>query len=482
MKIRKEYLFYNLLSIIIIVTGFLCKDNFNLITWLIIIETLLIVLFIKKNNSLISVGVIFIILTVLFHCGESFIVTFGINNPYYHRTVIAESIGYEFIDSELYVLVSMFFWGNGYFIWSNKNRYKVVKNTNIDEEFALNYIKKIAIIILAISIIPLLYIDIIKLITLKNGGYMQTYDVYKTGFVKYINLIARFARPAILLLIFSYKNKPKNSRLVLIISSIYFIIMMFSGDRGTNIIYMIGNLFIYYKYVQKVKLKTIIIYIVLGYLLLGIISSISMFRYSELSLNSFIKVFNFRSSDGIIYSCLREFGGTMRTLVYAMRFIPEYRNYNYGLTYFISFLNIFPKLSTSFANRFIDSFGYIYAFPAKFQYSLGGSYLGELYFNFGWIGSILTFFIGLFIGKIDYIIEETIVTKNWTKTAIIISFIPNIILWVRDFFSGIVFVGFWMMIILKFFYKNNNKIAYNNLKQEEIDKNENLFCFRNVKI
>lgn len=467
MKIKKNILFYNLISILLIIISFLGKEHFNLITWLLIIETIITVFTMRKGNSFLSVGTIFIIFTLLFHCGQAMIITFGINDPYYKRSVIAEAIGNEFIIAEIYVLISIFFWGKGYLYWTNKKSKNIVpiNKESMLEDNSLKFIRNVAIIVLAISIFPLIYTDLLKIFTLKSGGYMATYDTYKNGIGKYLSLIAKFARPAISILLISYKNDNKKCRLVLLLSCIYFTVMMLSGDRSTNIIYMMVNLFLYYKIVKKMKFKTVITYLIIGYFFLGFISSISMFRYSELTISSFFNVFSIRSSDGIIYSCLREFGGTMKTLMYAMRFIPEYSPYNYGLTYIIGLTNISPKLPISFVDNFSNCFGYVNVFPTAYQNSLGGSFLGELYYNFGWFGIFVTSIVGFYIGKLDYMFEKEIYNKNWVKVAIITSFIPYIILWVRDYFSGIFFVGFWMMILFKIF--NKKKIYnqnFNNIK------------------
>lgn len=458
MKIRKTTIYYNLISFIIIFLSIFYKNKFNLVTWMLILETVLTIIVIRKEKSLLSVGSIFILFTLLFHCGQAIITTIGMDDPYIHRSVISKAIDDEFVNAEIYVLLSILFLGNGYLFYQHIGRNKK-KNEEMDsnEEKSLKYIKNIALIILLFSFIPMIYIDLLKIIALKDSGYMQTYEVYKSGIQKYIALIAKFARPAISILLLSYKNKPKKCKTILISSTIYYVLMMLSGDRGTYIIYILCNLIIYYRCAKKIKIKTIILYSIIGYFFLGFISAISMFRYSEWSLDSLINIFNLRSSNGILYSCLREFGVTMETLIYAMRFVPSYSHYNYGLTYLIGLLNISPILPNTFVENYANCFAYIYAYPLEYQNSLGGSFLGELYYNFGWLGVVATFLIGILIGKVDYNLDKYIDEKNWIKVAVIVSFIPNIILWVRDYFSGILFIGFWMWIMIKIFNTNKRK-------------------------
>ena len=203
---------------------------------------------------------------------------------------------------------------------------------------------------------------------------------------------------------------------------------------------------------------SIIIAIVAGYFLMGFVSAISLFRYTDFSLESFLQVFNLRSSDGVVYSVLREFGGSMISLIYSMRFVPSYANYNFGLTYIISLLLISPKLPQAMVNALNNNFAFTSVFPSAYLDSLGGSVLGELYYNFGWLGALCTLFLGLFISRIDIKINQSKQCKDWITLGMIVSFLPQIFLWVRDYFSGILFVGFWISVVLYVVFKAKKKL------------------------
>lgn len=463
MKINRSIFAYIAISIIIAMSGIVFWSNFNLMTWLLIIELVAFLVTVKINGYFMSVGTIFAVFVFFFHCSQGIITTFGFDDPYFHRSVIARSQGNEFLLAELYVLLSIVAYGISYLIKvSRKPQYVQQSSFAYSEEdnYRLRNLYKVAVVIFAICVIPLVYMDIQKITALRAGAYLDTYTTYREGVGKYISLIGQFARPAISLIILSLSNKKQQARIVLILSSIYFGVMMLSGDRGTNMIYIITNLFIYCKFVSKPKVRSVLVGIVIGYFFLGFVSAISLFRYTDFSFESFLQVFDLRSSDGIIYSSLREFGGSMISLIYSMRFIPSYANYNYGLTYIVSLLLISPKLPQAMVNALNNNFAFTSVFPTAYLDSLGGSVLGELYYNFGWLGALFTLFVGLFISSIDLKINQSKQSKDWVTLGMIISFLPQIILWVRDYFSGIVFVGFWISVVLYVVFRRGNKRSF----------------------
>lgn len=442
-----EYIFLNTF---ILAFAFLFRHNFDVVTWMSIAQMLVIVVTLtlyKKDYMLVSI--LFILFTYLFHFGQSLITTLNFNDIYAHRNVLSKTTYETYINAELFAMGCLFFVGLG-FLWAN--RYEKLRlqqcNTLMLDDDKMRKVRRAGLIVLAFSIIPLIYIDVSKILALKTGSYLDTYAVYAGGIGKYFTLIGQFARPAVTIVLFSYAKEKKKASAILFLSTIYFLIMMLSGDRGTNLIYIITNCFVYFKFVRKLRKREIILGVICCYVGFGFLSAISLFRYSEFSIESLLNVFLRRSDDGIIYSVLREFGVSLLSLVYALDFIPEYVGYNLGLTYISALVNILPIIPSSLAQMFEDSFAFTNAFPEIYQDSLGGSYLGELYYNFGWFGMAIAVFVGFFIGKVDLGLEKL---KEPKYIAMLLVMVPSLILWVRDFFCSILFKSFWMAIFLLLF-------------------------------
>lgn len=464
MKLKNAYLmfFYIIINVSLILLCIFFIDKFNLITILSLLEIIMsiVIIFLYKKD-LMLVGVIFLVLTYLFHFGQSLISTFSFNDKYAYKSVLSQVDKSIYINAEIFAMLCIFAITIGY-LFSNRNTNLENKKSILEYDLnEMTAIKNISIIVLIVSLIPMMYLDITKIITLSHGGYEMTYETYGTGFGKYMYLIGQFGRPAITVLLFSLCNNKKLARKVFIYSTLYYIIMMLSGDRGTFMIYIISNVFVYFKFCKRLSVRTLLIFLILFYFLFGFISAISIFRYTDFSVESFVDAFIRRKDDGVLYSILREFGGTMLSLTHSLKYIPSYSDYNYGMTYLLGWLNVLPYLPEEIVKLCNTSFTFVKAFPTSAAdfLSLGGSFLGELYFNFGWFGCLFSLIIGAFIGRLDICLNSV---HNPRKIAFYIVLLPMLLLWVRDFFPGLLFKTFWLSILI-FHYKKTgvrNKCEY----------------------
>lgn len=454
-------LVFSIINIILVIILFNNEPGIKLTTYLSTVQLILALIILKMNkNSILSITAIFLVLSYLFHFGQAIIIAYGFNDIYAHRSILSITSPESFLKAMYFAMVSHYFITLG-MVWSSTTR-KPLLVIQDNENIMLNRLKFIAIIVLIVTIVPLIYLDVLKIITVKSSGYVSTYETYTTGINKFLHLFAQFARPAITLLLISYKSDKKKANLIFGLSSLYFILMMISGDRGTNIIYLLTNIFVYYKIIRNLKTRNIIILAIIGYFFMGFVSTISILRdTSQISIDGLIHYYKYRSSDGIIYSVLREFGLTIKTLIYSIDFTSASSDYNYGLTYIFSWMNLSPKLPDFIVNSFSTHFTFVKSFPFAYQESLGGSYLGELFYNFGWFGSIISFFVGRLIGNIDNSIENAIDNKNWVVFSLLMILFPNLLLWVRGYFVELIFRLFWLgtFVLLIYFGMKRKRSA-----------------------
>lgn len=434
--------------------AFIGKDNFNLVIWISIFLVIISIVFFKiQRGTFLQIAIIFILFTYLFHFGQSLIITLGFDDIYAHRNVLSSTTYNTYINAELFSMSVIYIFSIGYLFSGRKIAIDDRRNSKFNER-ELFRIRKIALLILIIGIIPMIYSDVSKIDALISGGYLNTYNTYSSGIGKLLFTFGHLGRTGLLLLMFSLqKNKTIATRLLLLTMS-YYTVMMLSGDRSTNMIYIISSFFIYFKYIKSMKTKHVIIGLIAIYFLAGFLSAISLFRQSDFSLTSFFDVFSMRSKDGIIYSCLREFGVTLGSLVSAIEYIPSYSNYNYGMTYITSIFAILPKLPDFLVEIFNNSFTFIHAFPNQASAQLAGSYIGELFYNFGWFGSIFSVFIGLIIGKIENVMNKSV---NIKLISIYIVLLPSLLLWVRDFYCNLLFKTFWIGLLIYFLKVKSNE-------------------------
>ena len=423
------------------------KKSFDVITWCSLFQLVgNIVIISAMSKKYLNVYNVFALLTYLFHFGQSIIVTLPFSDIYFDRSVVAKTSIESVIEAEIFVMMCFFAIGLGYIYMCGKKKELYCNEEGFDTD-ELCRLQFIAIVLVIITFIPMIYIDIQKIVALKNADYNATYLVYQSGIGKYIGMIGQFGKPALVLLIFSYQKRKRLATYMMIACIAYLLFAMLSGDRGTNLVYLLAILFVYFLYVRMVRLRVVVLCGVMGYLLLSVISTLSLFRSVDFSVENFIEMYRRRSGDGIIYSCLREFGGSMITLVHTMEYIPSYEPFNFGLTYIHGLFYIMPVLPDAITEMTMKSVSFIHAFPetATDYISLGGSYLGELFFNFGWSSPVFATFIGCLIGKMDIMLRDKAKPRYAATVAVVL---PMFILWVRDFYVGMVFKAFWLSVLI----------------------------------
>ena len=447
-------------NILLLLVAFLGRSNFNLVAWVSIVQLVLTLgVMIWGMREFVLVGVIFLALTYLFHFGQSLIIALGFNDLYADRNVLAKTSFDSYITAELFAMTSMFFVGLGYLI---VNRFSINRNCSPKENSlednltseAIYEIRKVSLIIFSVSVFPMVFIDTGKILAAILGDYMDTYKVYATGLGKIMYAISQFCRPSIIVLLFTYANDKKKANAILIASTLYYLFMMLSGDRGTGMIYLIANFLVYFRFVLQLKVFHVIAGVVACYLLMCFLSVISAFRYRDFSIESFLAVLSLRETDGIIYSFLREFGGTMISLVYAIDYIPSYSPHAYGLTYLTGLITVLPSVPDSWAEALMPIWSFVRSFPVEVQNSLGGSFLGELYFNFGWFGSAAAVLVGMLLGSVD---REFLLKKSPFVIAVALVALPTLFLWTRDFYCTMLLHAFWFAAAFFVFNKLSKK-------------------------
>lgn len=449
------FLLYCILNIVFFVLILISKNNLVIIDWVSFLQLLLtMILSILLYKRLLSVFNIFVCLLYLFHFGQSLIRILYPVDTLIDRSVLS-NVGTELTaKAEVLCIVCIFTITIGYVLFNNTFHIANIQKNIIDIHQDMSVFKKNILLLFTITLIPMLYIDIQKITALKVSSYDATYLVYQNGLSKYIGLIGQFCKLLFPLMIYCYKDDIKKSTKVFVFSSLYLLIAMLSGDRGSSVIYLITNVFVYFNFVKKIKVKTAIFGIFIVYFILGLISALSIFRYADFTLKNLVESYQFRKSYGIIYSTLREFGGSLLTLTHAIKYIPSYSPWGMGLTYFLSIFFVSPYIPNFITNNFINFISYTHAFPTyAFEYaSLGGSVIGELYYNFGILTPVFTCILGIFIKKMD----NTFFIYNEPKRVIFyIILLPSFFLWVRDFYVTIIFKTFWLSVLILYTGRKN---------------------------
>lgn len=396
------------------------------------------------QKKVVSVGLIFFSLLTLFHCAKYTSLTDATFN----------SVGNEIEISALKFSISCILcFLIGYYY--NHTIMRDFSNLTIEiPDSYLHIFRKVAIYMFVITIVPAVYFDIQSFKATLLYGYGALYHLSDTdNLIKYGYIITPFFKHSILLLLLSYVHEKKKALIVLIIAVSYLFLTMLSGARINALIYIIIYTFVYVKlFVKKITLRDTILLGVIFLAIMVFIPAISIIRASgDMSISTVLEASSaIQSNKGSVSSMAEEFGDSQITLIYTMMFT---NSYNCGLTYLLSFLQISPKLPSSWMPFLSSQFMYTEALPDVYKKTLGGSCIGEAYYNFGWMGIFFFLFVGIFIKKLDANICLCR-KQHFLKFILYISILPGVVMWIRGAFYQIIYVAFWVPIVYKYYLKD----------------------------
>ena len=317
---------------------------------------------------------------------------------------------------------------------------------------SLEICRSIGLCMLAISILPQLYHDVIQIGAKIAGGYQAMFEADTTFYGIPLGWFTKLFLPAILLVLSSYRNNKRRFTIVMGITAAYFLIFMFFTGRKGNTIQTLVPLLFMYCYFFKPKLK--IWYIAVAYLGIYFVTIVTHTRELAVDANFWNSLQEvIRESEPIKDLCL-EMGGTVKAPIQALMSIPATGNYQWGLTYIASFFySIFSGLKIPCSGLEKYALFNIYlsqpergTFINSTVFAMGGSAIAEWYWNFGWYGIPLTLVFALFICKIEQKIYCSAYKPVWFGTWV--SFLYYLMRYTRGYFNEIVWQPIYVFLFV----------------------------------
>ncbi len=394
--------------------------------------------FFKGNSKFLTVGLIFFWLLYLFHCSRY---VFLEDDEFDMVEDVVSMISFRFAICCISAICLGIFMAR-----SAKNTLDLSHSQVVLSDRDLQLMRKVSTYIIIFTLIPFLYVDITRLIHTMTSGYGDIYHIAERDvLLKYFEHISHLFRPAVILLMVSNCKKTKVATSILVIFSIYSLTMMLSGARMVALIYVLSIIVVYVRFVLKrITVFKFVMITLLGLLVFTSLPVLSTMRRSGVSRNYYSEATSVvAEAGGSINSAIREFGGTQVSVIYSIMFT---RDFNYGKTYVASLLCISPKLPSSLDKT---NLAFTRSFPERYQQSLGGSCIGEAYYNFGWLSILFFLIVGLLLGKLEK--KICLVSRSNLLTSVFcLALIPGFFTWVRDFFMIFVFTAFWIPVIFRF--------------------------------
>lgn len=434
-----------MLQLLILVIAIGCSDIIGICLLASIQAVVNMITVVIASRCLLSVSIFFLFFSYVLHMGQY---TLHILDTKVVPSVdlfkkIPEDL---LIHSGRYVIIAQTFVCIGivvyhYFLYFIRVR----KQTRWYHSDTINFtiFKYIAAILFVTGIVPSIIIHLNKIKLMLEGGYYNTFSyAAETGGIKFF--VSNIWQMGVLLWLIVYKCHPWKCRILYAGSVGYLMLTMLSGSRMTALTYIMMFTLFYLKVIEPLDLRKAILFTGIGFLSAGYIVQIGLTRSGG---NGEI--------NGLTDVCakvLAEFGGTLYSVALTIEHFPKDASFAYGRTYLLSPIYALPNLGQwpdeilSYT-RFVD---YIKDFTTS---GLGGTYIGEVYFNFGYWGIFFFFFIGIVLAWYDKKINSAIVRKDWFCLLICMGVLPYIFIWTRSYFKDMIRPLIWQSILLIALYR-----------------------------
>lgn len=343
----------------------------------------------SATGDLFDPYVIFLVSAHLFNEGQVFLEFFGLNRD--------GLLGGVFDDDEL--LEAMLFVGTGlaalhlaallWLAWRGRPR----RADEIGSSLHPSFLSAVGWALLAVSIVPFLWVMRQSVATVLASGYKGLYQTdVGVGVLAGPRILAFFIIPAAIYLLVGNPDRPRvrllATGIILLFSTLHF----FLGYRGIAAMPLLAYAWAYHRTVRCLSRRWIIPALFLGFVVLP---TIGVARSTE-SDGSYVDAF--LAVDNPVVSVVSEIGGSMNAVVYTQQLVPQYRDYDRGRSYLLAGTTTIPNLFWAkhpavAHGTFAD---WMTRTVAPFFWATGGglgySFIAETYANFGEFGGLLAMF------------------------------------------------------------------------------------------
>ena len=310
----------------------------------------------------------------------------------------------------------------------------------------INNIKKVKInkkaitfvgaILFIVSVIPQMNYTLSSLIITLTEGYS---NIFKSSITQGSGIeggvprfIAGFFEGSLLLLILGNKENNKWRKFWLWFTILNSLVMIASGQRGTNVLFLISIVFLYHYAIKPFTKRQILNFAWLPIGSLFAFSAISKLRNIGITNYSLVELSNLIVNDNFIISFLAEAGFTLIACTTVMVYSPSIVPFNDGATYFNSLFALVPNLFWEVnpaAQGGVDQVFKSYLFESS---GIGSSFIIEAYYNFGVYGLIIMPIFGFLVGKLYFSMIKASQSNNYLVLYICVYLTPVFLWFVRS--------------------------------------------------
>ena len=293
-----------------------------------------------------------------------------------------------------------------------------------------------------------LFIDIRQLAAALVGGYSAANALQ--SFSGVFGAIAGFWYISIPLIYLTMENG-KKKKIFLIACLSYICLTMLTGNRGHQMVNIVAILII----VRHASSRSFRIREVIKWGIVGFVALIALdlvFEMRQYGINYFFQNFSVVLSDSlknnVIIETLHNFGSTVFTPYLVLEGYGTKYNTFWGETYIKSFVSVIPDVTGAF--RSINNSA-IFARVLDTNHAIGGSFIGELYYNFGPLYGVFSLIFGVIFGEISAILYRAVKENDLYQVCKYLPFASLSLWWVRDSVGGVTRSVVWLTLLLLLF-------------------------------
>lgn len=420
--------------------------NSILFPWVCILIVVQMISFKIKNVPFYDFGLWFVSTSYLFMFGYLFRDAFRMDTGLIWNPIV-NFTNVELFHTYIFVIISLEMFSIGYLMFYRKSN--VIKKSDFRKIIPDKRMYITGIILISIGGLSKLINDFrIISVTQSANSYSAFSDSVGSGIV---DDLAYLLLPGLFFLFFSGCIKERTKKIIFILMLLYFVsMMMLTGSRKIQI-FSILSLFLGFEFsLDKVNfsIRRTSLYTFLGILVLNILIIIRDNRFDLVSIGPELitKITSFNLLENIVGEILAETGLTVLSVVSIIKVVPNLMPFQYGMTYIRTIPSVLPIgwLLGDFFNLASST----YVINSYTKLPVGSSFIGDLYWNWGYIGGAFAAFLsGILISKFMYVSRKNNIRKN---SALYFSVFSQLIILVRSELFD-VFRPITMLILVVFF-------------------------------
>lgn len=297
-----------------------------------------------------------------------------------------------------------------------------------------------------------MYIQINRIIVARNNGYLATFNVEVSGLT---GLVATFSLIGIVMMLLGSKQNFRRGTILTGFYLLFYVIAMFSGGRMWQVIKILLIVYYYIKtYNIKIKGKKFIFLAIISYLGAGFMSAVAEFRAYDVQSNDYIlQVISNVFVNNPILQVMEEFGGSVYTVALTIQKVAFDLPISFGKQFFTNFVSLIPNLTEKIA-EINDNSNYVLLLEMP---TIGGSFIGEMYYSFRYFAIIPAFLIGILLQHVTAKIENGIKNNDFHFVIYTIMFQYSFVSWVRGssaiFYRNTIFGMIFIYVITRILVK-----------------------------